>query len=156
MSPSPEPMAPVQKTTVIIIATEITQTGYSTNTSSDWLINLCVLWDVCHELGILMHQVFRIQRQQNHCVCHDFEFKQPKLFVWLLYRHLAATGNHISSVHCLFFSDSQHMLIHCLVRKSHFAVYSITVRKKKRISFSSLVHTKSFKANRQFFQNHLS
>lgn len=76
-----------------------------------------------------MHQVFRIQRQQNHCVCHDFEFKQPKLFVWLLYRHLAATGNHISSVHCLFFSDSQHMLIHCLVRKSHFAVYSTTVKK---------------------------
>ena len=79
-----------------------------------------------------MHQVFRTQRQQNHCACHDFEFMQPKLFVWLLFRHLAATGNNISSVHRMFFSDSQHMLIHCLVRKSHFAVYSITVRKKKK------------------------
>ena len=33
-----------------ITATEITQTGYSTKTSSDQSINLCILWEVYHKL----------------------------------------------------------------------------------------------------------
>ena len=33
-----------------ITATEITQTGYSTKTSSDHSINLCILWNIYHKL----------------------------------------------------------------------------------------------------------
>ena len=53
-------------------AIDNTQTGYSTKTSSDQSIDLCILWDAYHKLFFVFRILFIrdvgcTQRWQNHC-----------------------------------------------------------------------------------------
>ena len=88
-------------------ATEIRRTGYSTKTSSDLSIDLCVLRDVCHELFCIFgdflcirdagHRGNKITEKGDVCAQAILYYHMPFLQVLNL---LGYASNHLRKLSC--------------------------------------------------------
>lgn len=68
-------LTPRQNATMVVTATNITQTGYSTRKSSNRSTILCMLWDACHELFCIFGDLYA-SGMQDAGVTKSVDYKQ--------------------------------------------------------------------------------